>query len=164
MSDQTNFTAPSIRQALLGANVRLRLFCVALGLSWAALFPVVGLRYQLQTYGDGALFAYAVAAQDAWAYHWHNISGRFTVYLLAHAPAEAYLALTGNAPGAIALYGLLFFSAPLLGLWATFALDRSPKRTLFIFACVSTSASLPLVYGFPTEMWVAHALFWPTLA
>lgn len=164
MSDRTHVTARPSREALLGANVRLRLFCVALGLCWAALFPFVALRYQLQTYGDGALFAYAVAAQEAWAFHWHNISGRLTVFLLAHAPAEAYLALTGNAPGAIALYGLLFFSAPLLGLWATFALDRSPKRTLFIFACVSTSVSLPLVFGFPTEMWVAHALFWPTLA
>jgi hypothetical protein len=164
MSKQMNFTARPSREALLGANVRLRLFCVALGLCWAALFPIVALRYQLQTYGDGSLFAYALAAQEAWAFHWHNISGRATVYLLAHAPAEAYLALTGNASGAIALYGLLFFSAPLLGLWATFALDRTPKRTLFIFACVSTGASLPLVYGFPTEMWVAHALFWPTLA
>ena len=164
MSDQMNISARPSREALLGANVRLRLFCVALGLCWAALFPIVGLRYQLQTYGDGSLFAYAVAAQEAWAFHWHNISGRATVYLLAHVPAEVYLALRGDAAGAIALYGLLFFSAPLLGLWATFALDRSPKRTLFIFACVSTCVSLPLVYGFPTEMWVAHALFWPTLA
>lgn len=164
MTDQTNLTAHPSREALLGANVRLRLFCVALGLCWAALFPIVALRYQLQTYGDGSLFAYALAAQEAWSFHWHNISGRFTVFALAHLPAEAYLALTGNITGAIALYGLLFFSAPLLGLWATFAFDRSPKRTLFTFACVSTSASLPLVYGFPTEMWMAHALFWPTLA
>ena len=164
MQDRTNSVARQSPQVLLAANVRLRLFCVALGLCWAALFPIVGLRYQLQTYGDGSLFTYAIAVQEAWAFHWHNISGRFTVYLLAHAPAEAYLALTGNARSAVALYGLIFFSAPLLGLWATFALDRSAKRTLFTFACVSTSASLPLVFGFPTEMWVAHALFWPTLA
>jgi hypothetical protein len=151
-------------QVLLAANVRLRLFCVALGLCWAALFPIIGLRYHLQAYGDGSLFAYALAVQEAWAFHWHNISGRLFVYLFAHAPAEGYLALTGNVQGAITLYGLLFFSAPLLGLFATFALDRSPKRTLFIFACVSTSLGLPLVFGFPTEMWVAHAVFWPTLA
>lgn len=164
MSDRSNVTVRRHGELLLGANVRLRLFCVALGLCWGALFPIVALRYQLQTYGDGSLFAYAIAAQEAWAFHWHNISGRVTVFLLAHMPAEAYLALTGNTSGAVALYGLLFFSAPLLGLWATFALDRSAKRTIFIFACVSTSASLPLVFGFPTEMWVAHALFWPTLA
>ena len=163
-TERTSLISRLRPQVLLAANVRLRLFCVALGLCWAALFPIVGLRYQLQTYGDGSLFAYAIAVQEAWGFHWHNISGRLFVYLLAHAPAEAYLALTGNVQGAITLYGLLFFSAPLLGLVATFAFDRTPKRTLFTFACVSTSVALPLVFGFPTEMWVAHALFWPTLA
>ena len=28
----------------------------------------------------------------------------------------------------------------------------------------STALLCPLIFGFPTEMWLAHAMFWPTLA
>ena len=52
------------------------------------LFVVVGLAYELQTYGDGAIFSYAVAAEAAWAFHWHNIAGRFVVYLVSSVPGE----------------------------------------------------------------------------
>ena len=45
-----------------------------------------------------AMFSYAVAVQDVWAFHWHNISGRTSVYLLALLPAETLVAITGN-PG-----------------------------------------------------------------
>jgi hypothetical protein len=59
---------------------------------------------------------------------------------------------------------LLHFSAPLLGLSATWAADRTPKRAIFVYACLSTACLCPFVFGFPTEMWMAHALFWPALA
>jgi hypothetical protein len=131
---------------------------------WAALFVLIGLTYQLQLFADGAMFSYSVAVQDVWAFHWHNISGRLFVYLIAEAPAELYVALTGDPQGGIGVYGLLFFSAPLAGLIGTWAADRSPGRLLFAYACASTACLCPLVFGFPTEMWVAHALFWPTLA
>jgi hypothetical protein len=145
-------------------RVDLRLFVIAAGIAWAFLFIVVGVAYELQTYGDGATFSYAVAAEDAWAFHWHNIAGRLVVYLLSSAPGEIYVAATGDARGGIAIYGLLFFAAPLAGLLATFAADRSKGRVIFTFACGSTACLCPLVFGFPTEMWVAHALFWPALA
>ena len=132
----------------------LRAIVVAAGIGWSVLFVVIGLRYELQLYGDGAMFSYSVAVQDAWAFHWHNISGRLTVYLLCLAPAEAFVALTGDAGGGIVVYGLLFFVAPLLGLIATFAADRSRGRIIFNFACCSIAASNPLVFGFPTEMWI----------
>ncbi len=156
--------AESRRVALLHFDLDLRTLSIAVGLAWALLFPILGVRNDLQTYGDGALFSYAVAAQDAWAFHWHNISGRVFVYFAAMLPAETYVGLTGDARGGIAAYGFLFFAAPLAGLAATFALDSSPRRTLFAFACGSTACICPLVFGFPTEMWVAHAVFWPTLA
>jgi hypothetical protein len=35
---------------------------------------------------------------------------------------------------------------------------------IFKYACLSTACLCPLVFGFPTEMWIAHAVFWPTLA
>jgi hypothetical protein len=125
---------------------------------------VVGLRYELQLYGDGAIFSYSVAVQDAWAFHWHNISGRVAVYLLCLAPAEVYVALNGDPGGGIVLYGLLFFISPLLGLMTTYAADRSQGRVIFSYACFSTAALCPLVFGFPTEMWLAQAIFWPALA
>jgi hypothetical protein len=47
---------------------------------------------------------------------------------------------------------------------ATYAADRSPNRLIFLYACGSTALLCPLIFGFPTEMWLAHAIFWPTLA
>lgn len=142
----------------------LRAFAIAAGIGSAVLFVIVGQAFQLQLYGDGALFSYAVAAQDAWAFHWHNISGRVAVYLFTLAPAEIFVALTGSPAAGIAVYGLLFFANPLLGLGATYAADRSQGRIIFAYACFSTAALCPLVFGFPTEMWLAHSLFWPALA
>jgi len=141
----------------------LRILTTAAGIGWSVLFVVIGLRYELQTYGDGAMFSYSVAVQDAWAFHWHNISGRVTVYLLSLAPAEAYVELTRSPGGGVVVYGLLFFVAQFLGLIATFAADRSKGRIIFGYACFSTACFCPLVFGFPTEMWIAHAIFWPAL-
>jgi hypothetical protein len=142
----------------------LRAFAIAAGISWSVLFVVIGLRYELQLYADGSIFSYAIAVRDAWAFHWHNIAGRLFVYLCCDLPAETYVELTGDPYGGIVVYGFLFFVAPLLGLTATFAADRSPGRIIFSYACLSTACLCPLVFGFPTEMWMAHALFWPTLA
>ena len=143
---------------------RLRIAAIVIGVGWAAAFAILALHFDLQTYGDGAMFSYAVAVRDAWAFHFHNISGRLFVYLFAVAPSEAYVGLTGDARGGIALYGLLFFAAPLLGLALTYAADHSRERIIFTAACLSTACLCPLVFGFPTEMWVAHALYWPALA
>ncbi len=162
-------SAPPALVAGAGAETRavsfsLRTCVIAAGIIWAVLFVVVGLSYQLQLFADGAIFSYSVAVRDAWTFHWHNISGRLFVYLIAEAPAQFYVALTDDPRGGIVLYGFLFFSTQLLGLLATWAGDRSPGRLIFTVACASTACLCPLVFGFPSEMWVAHALFWPTLA
>src|SRR5262249_49568917 len=124
----------------------------------------VGVAFELQLYGDGSIFSYSIAVQAGWGYHFHNIADRMFVYAFSHLPAEAYVTLTGDARGGIFLYGFLFFAAPLAGLLATFAAERSPNRTIFGFGCLSTACLCPLVFGFPTEMWVAHSAFWPALA
>jgi hypothetical protein len=142
----------------------LRALVTLAGICWSVLFVVIGLRYGLQMYADGSIFSYSVAVQDAWAFHWQNISGRLFVYVFSYLPAETYVELTGDARGGIAVYGFLFFVAQLLGLSATFVADRSQGRIIFGYACLSTACLCPLVFGFPTEMWAAHALFWPTLA
>jgi hypothetical protein len=142
----------------------LRTLVLAAGICWSVLFVVIGLRYELQMYADGSIFSYSVAVQDAWAFHWHNIAGRLFVYVFSYLPAETYVELTGDARGGIAVYGFLFFAVQLLGLVATFAADRSKGRIIFGYACLSTACLCPLVFGYPTEMWMAHALFWPTFA
>jgi hypothetical protein len=142
----------------------LRVLVIAAGIGAAVIFVVVGVLSELQMFGDGSIFSYAVAAESAWTFHWHNISGRLFTYVFADIPAEAYVALTRTAKGGIVVYGLLFFSAPLLGLLATFKADHTANRTIFAYACVSTACLCPLVFGFPTEMWMAHAVFWPALA
>jgi hypothetical protein len=142
----------------------LRRCAIAAGIAWALLFVIVGLVYRLQLYGDGSLFSYSVAAEDVWAFHWHNISGRLTTYVVSLLPGELYVGLTRDPAGGIFVYGALFFAMQLAGLAATFAADRSRDRILFAFTCASTACLCPLVFGFPTEVWTAHALFWPALA
>ncbi len=142
----------------------LRALVVGVGLCWAVSFIAIALFYQLQLYADGAMFSYAVAVGDVWAFHWHNISGRLSVFLLSLLPAEAYVRMSGNPGAGIMVYGALFYAAPLAGLIGTFAADRSRGRSIFVYACGSTALLCPLVFGFPTEMWFAHAVFWPTLA
>jgi hypothetical protein len=144
--------------------VSLRTLVRSAGIGWSVLFVAVGLLFELQLYGDGSIFSYAIATGETWAFHWHNISVRLFVHLLTHVPAEAYVALSGDADGAIVLYGFLFFGAPLLGLALTYLADRSRSRLIFTFACLSTACLCPLVLGCPTEMWVAHSVFWPAIA
>jgi hypothetical protein len=146
------------------ARLPLRAIALACGCCSAALFIIVGLAFNLQWYGDGSIFSYAVAAQDAWVFHWHNLPGRMFVYLFAHLPAESYVAITQDPFGGVTLYGLLFFAAPAIGLVVTFAADKSQQRTIFTYACASTACLCLLVFGFPTETWITHAVFWPTMA
>ena len=141
-----------------------RFLIVGTGLGWSVAFPVIALFYQLELYGDGAMFSYAVAVRDVWAFHWHNISGRTSVFLLTLLPAEALVRITDSPSAGIIAYGLLFYISPLMGLAVTYAADRSPGRIIFVYACGSTALLCPLIFGFPTEMWLAHAMFWPTLA
>ena len=145
------------------AGVLRRLVVVA-GIFSALAFVVVGLAFQLQTYGDGAIFSYAVAVQQVWDVHWRNIVARATVWLVAMAPAEALVGATGSAWAGVYLYGLLSFSAQAFGLFATYVFDGTKGRIFFAFACASTACLVPLVFGFPSEMLFAHALFWPTFA
>ena len=142
----------------------LRALVIGTGLCWSVGFVALALGYQLALYADGAMFSYAVAVQDVWAFHWHNISGRLSVFFLSLLPAEIYVGLSGSPAGGIVVYGLLFYLAPLAGLIGTFVADRSPGRIIFSCACGSTALLCPLIFGFPTEMWLAHALFWPALA
>ena len=137
---------------------------IAIGISWSIVFLVVALHYELQLYADGAMFSYAVAVQDVWAFHWHNISARVSVFILTLLPAELYVGLTGSPLDGIKVYGFLLYGAPLFSLICTFVADRSNGRIIFTYACGSTALLCPLIFGFPTEMWLAHALFWPALA
>jgi hypothetical protein len=152
------------RHETRSARRSLYVLGVAAGIAASILYVVVGLSSGLQMFGDGSIFSYAVAAQDAWSFHWHNIPGRVFTYIFAYIPAETFVALTGNAHGSIFIYGLLFFSAPLLGLLLTLAADRTTGRVIFAYACFSTACLCPLVFGAPTEIWMAHTVFWPALA
>jgi len=86
----------------------LRALVVGTGLCWSVAFVVIALCYELELYADGAMFSYAVAVQDVWAFHWHNISGRLSVFVLSLLPAEIYVGLSGNPGAGIVVYGLLF--------------------------------------------------------
>src|SRR5215813_1200301 len=121
----------------------LRLLVVGGGLGWSVTFVAIALYYRLELYGDGAMFSYAVAVQDVWAFHWHNISGRTSVFLLTLLPAQALVGITGNPWAGLIAYGLLFYIAPLIGLAVTYMADRSPGRLIFVYACGSTALLCP---------------------
>lgn len=163
-TDHTLARDVHVADAARSAQARLKALLIGAGVAWGVAFVVVGMLFHLQLYADGSMFAYGVAADDSWAFHWHNIPGRLIVYLVAHVPAETYVALTHDGAGGIALYGILFFAAPLAGLFLTWWADRSPGQVFLTAAGASTALVCPLVFGFPTEMWFAHALFWPALA
>lgn len=146
------------------ARRSLHRLVISTGIGASILFVVIGVSFDLQMFGDGSIFSYAVAAQDAWAFHWHNIPGRLFTYAFAYIPAEIFVALTGSAKVGMAIYGVLFFSAPFFGLLATYLADRGSGRVIFFYGCFSTACLCPLVFGAPTEMWMAHAVFWPALA
>ena len=116
----------------------LRALVVGAGLCWSVAYVAVALACELELYADGAMFSYAVAVQDVWAFHWHNISGRLSVYFLSLLPAEFYVGLSGNSAAGIVVYGLLFYIAPLAGLIGTFAADHSRNHIMFVYACFST--------------------------
>src|SRR5215510_10062041 len=121
--------SPAGRQETL-----LRSLVVAAGLAWSFAFVVLALVYELQIYADGSMFSYAVAVQDVWAFHWHNIAHRISVFFLTLWPAEAFARLTGHPYGGIVVYGFLFNIAPLFGLVWTFIADRSRNNAIFVFA------------------------------
>src|SRR5665213_1706951 len=90
---------------VIGSDIGLlRNLVIAAGIFWSILFVVVGLLYELQNYSDGSIFSYSVAVQDAWAFHWHNFSGRLFVYLFSYVPAQTYVELTGDARGGVLVY------------------------------------------------------------
>jgi len=128
----------------------LRFLIIGAGLCWSIAFVVIALFYELELYGAGAMFSYAVAVRDVWAFHWHNISGRTSVFLLSLLPAEALVGISGNPWVGIITYGLLFYISPFVGLILTYVADRSPGNTIFVYACTSTAMLCPLIFGFPT--------------
>src|SRR5690349_23576177 len=128
------------------SSVLFRRLVIGTGLGWSIAFPVIALHYQLELYGDGAMFSYAVAVQDVWAFHWHNVSGRSSVFLLTLFPSETVVGVTGRPWAGIVTYGLLFYIAPLIGLVLTYLADCSARRSIFLYACGSTALLCPLVF------------------
>lgn len=124
---------------------------------WCAAFPLVGLWARLHWFADGSLFSYAVAAGQGWEYHWRQIPGRVAAFLYATAPAQ----LLGGEAG-VWLYAALWFAAPALSLALAWRLDRDGH--IRPWAALSSALLLPFLFGFPTELWISHAAFWPALA
>jgi len=141
---------------------RLARIIIALAAAWCAAFPLLGLGARLPLFADGALFSYAVAAGDSWDFHFRQIPARAAAWLLTAGLGDAVGRLSGHAMAGVRAYWAAFLLAPALGLLATWRTDASGR--ILPFAAGSTALLLPLVFPFPTEMWVAHAAFWPALA
>lgn len=125
----------------------------------AVAFPLLGVGFRLNLFADASLFSYGVAACDAWEFHFRQIPTRISAFLLSVLPGQVLGCLVGRPALGVAAYAVLFFSAPLLGLLATRAADRA--GTLLPWAALSVLLLCPLVFGFPSELWVALAAAWP---
>ena len=113
----------------------LRRLVIGAGLCWSVAFVVIALRYQLELYGDGAMFSYAVAVQDVWAFHWHNISGRSSVFFSVCGRPRPWSESPGRPWAGIITYGLLFYISPLIGLIVHLR-GRSLARPIHLFLCL----------------------------
>ena len=69
----------------------LRAVIITGGIGASILFVIVGVIVRLQLFGDGSIFCYAIAAQDAWLFHWHNISGRLFLMEPKHSSPQRLL-------------------------------------------------------------------------
>jgi hypothetical protein len=143
-------------------ELRPRSVVLALAIAWCAAFPLVGVPAELHFFADGSLFSYAVAADNAWSFHWRQIPGRLAAYLWASWPGQEWGLLTGDPSAGVAVYAALNFLAPAAGLAAVWAADRAGTFT----SCAALSSSLlcPVLFGFPTELWISHAAIWPAFA
>ncbi len=137
-------------------------FVTALAMGWCGVFLLAGLAAQLLLFADGGLFAYAVAAGDSWDFHFRQIPARAAAWAVTAGLGEAIGRLAGAPALGVAAYHAAFLALPALSLVATLRADRSGQ--ILPWAAASTALLLPLVFGFPTELWVAHAGFWPALA
>lgn len=139
-----------------------RFIIPGLALGWCVMFPIIGMLGRFYLFGDGALFAYAVAADDGWAFHWRQISGRVAAFAYAALPGQVWGRISGDPSDGVTLYAALFFLAPAVGLAVTWCADRT--GVVRLWAALSIVLLCPFVFGFPTELWVTHAAIWPALA
>jgi len=137
---------------------------VILGLAcaWCLAFPLLGVWAQLNLFADGALFSYGVAAGDGWAFHWRQIPVRAAAFAAAALPGELWGRFSGDPAAGVTLYAALHGLAPAIGLAVTWAIDRSAM--IRHWAALSTALLAPVVFGFPTELWITLAALWPAYA
>ncbi len=133
-----------------------------LAVAWCAAFVAIGLGARLLLFADGGLFAYSVAAGDSWDFHFRQIPARAAAWALTAGFGEAIGRATGMPALGVWAYHAAFLALPALSLAATWRADRTGR--ILPWAAASTALLLPLVFGFSTELWVAHAGFWPALA
>jgi hypothetical protein len=55
-------------------DLAFRYLVIGVGLTRSGAFAVIPLFYQLELYGGGAMFSYAVAVRDVWAFHCPEIA------------------------------------------------------------------------------------------
>lgn len=130
-----------------------------------AVLAIVGsiyIAFDLSLYADGSFFAFALATGDPWWTFWVNIPTRASSFVLTIGPPYLVAEATGNFRWALWTYSLALALCPVIGLLVTKAVD--PWRGLLTSCCAfSTVSVVPFVVFFPTEIWVTHAMFWPTL-
>lgn len=134
-------------------------FTLAVSILYAAVFVAT----DLNLFYDGGLFSAVVAVGRPWEIYFCNFPARLGAYSLGVIPAAQFGRLTGSGAGAVHLYAILYICWPTLGVVATRLLDNTTDKHVSAFCNVATLTTPYYAYGFPTEVWISFALFWPTL-
>lgn len=146
---------PSARQATL-------LYVLSAGL--LAIGAVAGAVCGVMAFADGGYFVFGMATGDPWHLFWNNVPQRAAAYVITIAPLEwaldrGLLSVASLLP----IYSAVFLGFPVACMaLAPLSLGREQRR-LLIYPALALAGIAPLLYGFPTEVWLMLGAFWVVL-
>jgi hypothetical protein len=112
-------------------------------------------------FGDGAFFAFAIAADNEWGLLWSRFACRAAAYVLTAAPVSViYFALGLSGEALVRLYSFWLNAVVLLQFLALMALSWRRFPELLWFPVVGYACGVGLGYGFASEMLFASGFFW----
>src|SRR5262249_15611253 len=137
-------------------------FWRAMGFNFA--FAVAYVTAELTLCSDGSFFSFTMAVRRPWDLLCCNFPcRRSTADLLTSAPALLNHQAIRTATSSQRLYAITSLCWPGVGIMATRMLYRTADKRCSAYFNVASLTTPLFTFGFPTEVWMTCALFWPAL-